>query len=182
MGMGDAVERVPREVPEVLNQLKAIQMKRTIRSAQQGFTLIELMIVVAIIGILAAIAIPQYSDYTSRTRATSAKAEIASIKTAVNMCIADTGKVSGCSADTAGATPVTGIPAAFTYTKNVIGDYSVTDGVITATSGATDASGTSLTIKLSPTLVANSGNMVWKEEGTICDANRGLKPGQGDCQ
>ncbi|WP_273777595.1 pilin [Acinetobacter sp. GSS19] len=53
-------------------------------NAQKGFTLIELMIVVAIIGILAAIAIPAYSDYTARAKVTEAVGALAAAKTSVS--------------------------------------------------------------------------------------------------
>ena len=55
-----------------------------IRSKQQGFTLIELMIVVAIIGILAAIALPAYQDYLVRSRVSEGLALAASAKTTVS--------------------------------------------------------------------------------------------------
>ena len=118
-----------------------------------------------------------YSDYTSRTRAAGTVAEIASLKTAVAMCVAETGKIAGCTQGT------NGIPAtnSFTATKNTTTRPVVTDGVITGTSGATSTAGDNLTFTLTPTQAASAANMTWTMSGTICDPKRGLKAGAGGC-
>ncbi|TLX57420.1 prepilin-type cleavage/methylation domain-containing protein [Stutzerimonas nosocomialis] len=56
---------------------------------QKGFTLIELMIVVAIIGILAAIAIPQYQNYVSKSQVSRVMSETGSLRTPAETCILD---------------------------------------------------------------------------------------------
>lgn len=58
-------------------------------NVQKGFTLIELMIVVAIIGILAAVAIPQYQNYIAKSQVSRVMGETGAIRTAVEACILD---------------------------------------------------------------------------------------------
>ena len=134
------------------------------KRVQQGFTLIELMIVVAIIGILAAVAIPQYKNYTIKAKLGNVLAAVDSVKAAVALCVQETGTVSGCTGGT------NGIPADTTTapTKEVA-SVATSNGKITATL----ASGIDSTLIDGKTIdwTANPGtnNLTWTITTDVTD-------------
>ena len=129
------------------------------KQLQKGFTLIELMIVVAIVGILAAIALPAYQDYIVRSKMSETMAAIAACKTSV---------AEYTSTKTTVPADVT-LAGCSTVASQYMASLDVAAGVITAVSRNTGAS-TECTLTLTPGAVVNSGISTWTGSYTACPA------------
>lgn len=123
------------------------------KQMQKGFTLIELMIVVAIIGILAAVAIPQYQNYISKSQVSRVMTEVGAIRTAVETCMME------------------GIPEAkceFGWTKsNLLGAAKLQDPGLVATIN------TNNTASLVATFGANASSAILKKTLTWSRDDKG---------
>ncbi|WP_445426107.1 pilin [Alishewanella sp. HL-SH06] len=135
------------------------------KRVQQGFTLIELMIVVAIIGILAAIALPQYQTYTKKARFAEVVLAAQSVKSAIDVCYQTRGAGVLTACDTAeeiGAN-LTGAAAGGNVASVAI---TATTAVITATGDATTVNGATFTL----TPAETNGSLTWTQGGTCIAA------------
>ena len=136
------------------------------KQMQQGFTLIELMIVVAIIGILAAVALPAYQDYVTRAKWQDNISAVSSTQTAMALCISENaGTLASC--DTAAEIGVT-LPN--TQYMNAAPAITATTGVITITGTAEVGS---LTLSLTPTVTNET--ITWTVGGTCTKARCGIE-------
>lgn len=132
-------------------------MKRT-NTAVKGFTLIELMITIAIIGILAAIAIPSYQNYSRRAYFSEVVQATAPYRVGVGECVQTLGTLTGCNAGS------NNIPAAISTAVGAVTSLAVANGVITVTPVAANGIVATDTYVLTPTLDA-SGVITWVSSG-----------------
>ena len=124
------------------------------KKVQKGFTLIELMIVIAIVGILAAVALPAYQNYTKRAAYSEVIAAMSNAKVGVNECYQLTSGLTACDAGS------NGVPADVTAVADgALASIETSNGVITATPNAYKGIAATDTCLLTPT--ADSGNSAY---------------------
>lgn len=135
----------------------------SVKSRIQGFTLIELMIVVAIVGILATIAIPSYQNYTNRAKFSEVVTAVAPTKLGIELCAHETGTLIDCKAGKSG------VPEAPEKTKYMdsVTITSTSDTAVVITATASKLIPTSPTYILTGTLA--NGVIKWEKSGTCTE-------------
>lgn len=136
------------------------------RRIQKGFTLIELMLIVAIIGIMAAIALPTYQDFTIRTKVAELVLAAGAFRTSVSEKAQQDGGVL-----TSAGVGLTVVPS------GKVSGGSVTNGGVITISGNSATVGTAITITLTPSLAAD-GKVIW----TCSTAPGSFKHVPGECR
>lgn len=136
--------------------------------SQKGFTLLELMITVVIVGILAAIAIPNYQDYTRRAAYTEIVTQTAPYKIGVIQCFQFMGNLTGCNAGT------NDIPPPIHQGTGLVGQLTVQDGVIVVTPNPQKGITEGDTYILTPHPSTAETNIIqWKSSGGGVDKGYG---------
>jgi len=141
---------------------------------QQGFTLIELMIVIAIIAILMAYALPAYRDYTVRTKLGEGNAMAAGYKMAINEAYVRTGALAGLDNGVNGIGDAAQVGQCVTELNVASGVISIVYDCAAGSSGEADADVAAASVTWTPTVSA-SGTLQWNCTSTV---NR---PAQDPC-
>jgi prepilin-type N-terminal cleavage/methylation domain-containing protein len=128
-----------------------------VKVASKGFTLIELMITVAIVAILAAIALPTYLSYTRRANFSEIVDSTSPFKVGVSECFEKTGSISGCNGG------AFGVPNNITTATGKVASVTASAGVITVVPVAENGILSSDTYILTPTV--NGNTLTWVATG-----------------